>query len=211
MEQFKEKREKNRKSFFNSKKSVAKQTNICTSSSSKTIAKNVVVTVGLAHRDEHGNLRDIRGKRMPIQVKETANCIELQTAAVEKHSDHNQEFCSLESYCLLYSDFKEIIFIPGTTQLFDLKAYKTRLGKPYSQIVFYLCTETDLNDKQSHYDSLEDINNNAFDAHSEEERQDYLEVSNKCSSYRVTEILLLLFVSLLLYPLSETFLILALN
>ena len=82
----------------------------------------------------------------------------------------------------MYSDFKEVIFIPGTTQFFDLKAYKNRLGKPYSQIVFYLCTETDLNYNQSHYDSLGDISNNAFDAHSEEERQDYLEIYNKSSN-----------------------------
>ena len=54
-------------------------------------------------------------------------------------------------YDLLYPDGKEVVTLPGTPtgigdkkgKQFTLCEYKMELGKPYSQIVFYLCIESE--------------------------------------------------------------------
>jgi len=63
--------------------------------------------------------------------------------AIDKHGNNDQEFCVQESYVLLYPDLKEVIHLPGTLKEFNLKQYKEYFGKPYSQIVFYLCITSD--------------------------------------------------------------------
>eukprot|EP00794_Sanderia_malayensis_P017949 gene17949-19744_t len=43
-------------------------------------------------------------------------------------------------YVLLYPDYKEVITVPGNDELpFKLNVYKEELGRPYSQLNFYLC------------------------------------------------------------------------
>ena len=53
-------------------------------------------------------------------------------------------FFGLEEYVLLYPDGKEELFLPGITNTrFQLDSYKEELGKPYSQIVLYLCNTSE--------------------------------------------------------------------
>ena len=83
------------------------------------------------------NLKAVRGKELPLKVKTTINYDDLKKRAIEKHSHHDQSFCGLEEYVLLYPDGKEALFLPGITS-FQLDSYKEELGKSYSQIVLYL-------------------------------------------------------------------------
>ena len=65
----------------------------------------------------------------------------MKKRAIEKHSHHDQSFCDLEEYVLLYPDGKEALFLPGITSTrFQLDSYKEELGKPYSQIIVYFCS-----------------------------------------------------------------------
>ena len=64
--------------------------------------------------------------------------------AIEKHSHHDQSFCDSEENVLLYPEGKEELFLPGITSTrFQLDSYKKESGKPYSQIVLYLCSTSE--------------------------------------------------------------------
>ena len=93
------------------------------------------------------NLKPVRGKKLLLKVKTTINYDDLKKRAIEKHSHHDQSFCCLEEYVLLYPDGKEALFLPGITSArFQLDCYKEELGKPYSQIVLYLCSTSEFDD-----------------------------------------------------------------
>ena len=89
--------------------------------------------------DDTGDLKYIRGKRLPVKVSDKCSATELKEAAIEKHSKYDQEFCSLEDYVLLYPDFREVVYLPGSSNVFQLDKYKHDLAKAFSQISFYLC------------------------------------------------------------------------
>ena len=71
-------------------------------------------------------------------------------AAIEKHSKYDQEFCALEDYVLLYPDFREVVYLPGSSNVFQLDKYKHDLAKAYSQISFYFACCYTLN-RDSHH------------------------------------------------------------
>ena len=93
----------------------------------------------MVERDDTGDLKHIRGKRLPVKVPDKCSAAELKEAAIEKHSKYDQEFCALEDYVLLYPDCKEVFYLPGSSNVFHLDKYKHDLAKPYSQILCYLC------------------------------------------------------------------------
>ena len=97
---------------------------------------NVTINVGIM-KNVNLNLKPVRGKKLPLKVKTTINYDDLKKRAIEKHSHHDQSFCGLEEYVLLYPDGKEALFLPGITS-FQLDSYKEELGKSHSQIVLYL-------------------------------------------------------------------------
>ena len=64
---------------------------------------------------------------------------ELKAAAIDKMATYNNSFCGLGSYVILYHDFVELKYLPGTLVPFNMKQYKLDRGMPYSKIVFFLC------------------------------------------------------------------------
>lgn len=56
--------------------------------------------------------------------------------AVEKHSSFDQSSDSVSPYVLLYPDFSEVFFVPGTEETFSILKYKEAIGKGYKQRVF---------------------------------------------------------------------------
>ncbi|XP_066926772.1 uncharacterized protein [Clytia hemisphaerica] len=85
-----------------------------------------------------------QGRRLPVLVLDRVNATELKSKAVKKFAEYDQNFCSTEDYILLYHDYSEMVYIPGTMKAFILSDYKENLGDPYSKIVFFLVQETDL-------------------------------------------------------------------
>ena len=137
LEIFQSSKEKQRHSFFKSVKNKFYQQRTLL----KTSLYNKIntITVGLVERDDAGDLKYIRGKRLQVKVSDKCSAAELRKAAIEKHSKYDQEFCALEDYVLLYPDFKEVFYLPRSLNVFQLDKYKHDLAKPYSQILFYLC------------------------------------------------------------------------
>ena len=99
----------------------------------------VQVNVGVLGRDNYGDLKPLRGKRLPVKVKDSCNRLDLKAAAIRKHSNHDQSFIANEEYVLLFPDYTEVITVPGEGRMpFKLSSYKDELGKPFSQMTFYL-------------------------------------------------------------------------
>ena len=99
---------------------------------------NVTINVGIV-KNVNLNLKPVRGKKLQLKVKATINYDHLKKRAIENHSHHEQSFCGLEEYVLLYPDGKEALSVPGINSTrFKLDSYKEELGKLYSQIVLYL-------------------------------------------------------------------------
>ena len=56
---------------------------------------------------------------------------------------HINSFCALGSNVILYHDFGELKYLPGTMIPFNMKQYKLDRGMPYSKIIFFLCWLSD--------------------------------------------------------------------
>ena len=108
--------------------------------------RSVLISDGIAARSEFGELKPLRGKHLPVKVLESSTSCEVLLTAIEKHANHNQEFCALDDWVLLYPDFKDVICMPGSDESFKLNKYKDELCKPYSQILLYLCLASQFND-----------------------------------------------------------------
>ena len=107
---------------------------------SEPLMHNVTINVETM-KNVNLNLKPVRGKKLPLKVKIAINYDDLKKRAIEKHSHHDQSFCGLEEYVLLYPDGREALFLPEITSTrYQLDSYKEELGKPYSQIVLYLCS-----------------------------------------------------------------------
>ena len=50
-----------------------------------------------------------KGSRLPVQVPKTASATELKAKAMLKWSNHDQYFCMVEDYVLLYQDYSEVV------------------------------------------------------------------------------------------------------
>ena len=57
-------------------------------------------------------------------------------SAVKKHADHDQNFCDIENYCLMYPDMKIVDVVPGAQYKFTVQKCKDEMGRPYSKIDF---------------------------------------------------------------------------
>ena len=116
LEIFRSSKEKQRQNFFKSLKNKPYQQRTLLKTSPYN--KIVTITVGLVERDDTGDLKYIWGKRLPVKVSDKCSAAELKEAPIEKHSKYDQEVCALEDYVLLYPDFKEVFYLPGSSHLF---------------------------------------------------------------------------------------------
>ena len=130
-------KEKQQQSFFKSAKNKPYQqwTLLKTSQHNKI----VIIAIDLVEEGDTGGLKCIQSKRMPVKVSDRCSETELKKTPIEKHSKYGQEFWSLEDYGLLYLDFKEVGYLPESSNIFQFDKYKHDLAKPYLQILFYLC------------------------------------------------------------------------
>ena len=114
LEIFRSSKEKQRKSFFKCVKNKPCQQQ--TFLKANPYNKIVTVTVGLVKRDD----KCISDKRLPVQISDKCSLAKLKETAIENHSKYDQEFCALEDYVLLYPDFKEVFYLPGSSNVFQL-------------------------------------------------------------------------------------------
>ena len=60
-------------------------------------------------------------------MKSSADKEEITRKTVEKHSSFDQTFDGTVSYVLLYPDFSQVNWVPGTMEPFVLSSYKPPL------------------------------------------------------------------------------------
>ena len=143
-----------RASHFKSNKKSASSSTTTSSSSSSTITSSntqkhmVSINIGLMKVVDQ-SFKPIRGKKLPLKVDHEIDYLSLKKAAIVKHSNHDQLFCGLEDYVLLYPDGKQAYYLPGSAKNeFKLNLYKEELGKPYSQIILYLIQGSEFDDAE---------------------------------------------------------------
>lgn len=101
-----------------------------------------------------GELKEKRGKTLPIKVNKHTCYKELLEQAKSKWRDfHKDLYCEGAEYVLLYEDGQEAVFLPGTSkEFFTLAKYKEAILKDYKRIALYLCTVDDLQESMDDSD-----------------------------------------------------------
>ena len=126
--EFKSKKESERRSYFNSGKGQDKKKR-------KVEEEMVSISVGV--------MKDVdtikRGETLPLKFPSTATTKLIIDVAKKKHSAFNQRFNENEYYRLVFKDGGEATYIPGTNnEEFTLKRYKEESGFGYARITLYL-------------------------------------------------------------------------
>jgi len=88
----------------------------------------VEVKVGIASVVD-GVFKARRGKTPCVTVKSSADKEEITRKAVEKHSSFDQTIDGTVSYVLLFPDFNQVNFVPGTKETFVVSSYNRVIGK----------------------------------------------------------------------------------
>ena len=129
-------RESQRQSGF--KVSKKKKKALSTTSNAPKKSSNVEIKVGIAAQTD-GVVKARRGKTHVnvITVSSSATKEGITQKAIEKHRSFDQTFDETVTWALLYPDFQEIQWIPGTRQPFILSYYKQAIGKDYKRLTFF--------------------------------------------------------------------------
>jgi len=97
-------------------------------------------------KDDCG-LTSKRGCNLPLKIHSSATADVLKARAVSKQNRFNSglvKSCDAIGYKLLYPDKTEVESnFPWDNSEFSLRRYKEELGKPYSRIVFCVCSNID--------------------------------------------------------------------
>ena len=96
--------------------------------------KPVMQNVDLIRAAEVSELSLVRGSKLPVQVRKGFDADQVLKSAIKKHADHEQYFCNIENYCLMYTDIKIVNVVSGTQDKFTVQKYIDQLGRPYSKI-----------------------------------------------------------------------------
>ena len=118
--------------------------------------ESVVINVGIIRENDKWNLQIVWGSKLPIRVTRDATAKAVLQHACKKYSDHDQFFCPVEDYLLLYPDQNVFDVIPGTSISFTVEKYKKELSKPFSKIDLYVRKPHDLETNKSRQ-LLEDL------------------------------------------------------
>ena len=74
----------------------------------------------------------------PLTLKENASEDDVLSAAVRKHQTFNSLFNPTLNYKLVHKDLRVADKIPGSDEVFSVKAYKDNLGISYSRMRLYI-------------------------------------------------------------------------
>ena len=136
-EEFRERKQKERRSWFKKKRVTEK---------SEKKASEVTMQIGQMKFCD-GKLKVVRGATLPLKVYPFFSSEQLLKKGVEKMTKFNQDLMSArKGFTLVYPDQTEVKFLPGSTEEFTLQRYKEELGKAYGRITLYLCTTSDFLD-----------------------------------------------------------------
>ena len=172
-EEFYQSRERQRQQGFQPRKKKKKGNPPPSKANPPPKAKNVEVKVGLAAQSD-GVFKQRRGKTHVVALSSGASKEELVATAISKHSSFDQSFDDSILYTLLYPDFREVFYIPGTTEKFSLSAYKDAIGKEYKRLTFYLIPEEDVCEIEDDSGEEREAKNTKIEISDEESERDLL-------------------------------------
>lgn len=120
--------------------------------------EEVLIYIGLLEWNEKQNaLKPKRGKKVALRISTSAKSSLVRQKAEEKWKAYYRNlYEESQTYLLLYEDGQQVLFLPGTSELFSLKRYQEEIGKDYNRIHLYLCTTEDYNNTLDDGDESED-------------------------------------------------------
>jgi hypothetical protein len=89
----------------------------------------------------------------PVEVRKTDNFITVKDLSMQKQFAHNKQLrqggdCE---WLLLYPDFDQVLYLPGTEEPFSVGKYKESIGRAFSRVNLYLCKLSDYESKNIAY------------------------------------------------------------
>ena len=135
-EKFKAKKSQQRATFFRGKTKNTTQKD-----------KDVIINIGVMKYDRYcadssTAYTPMRGKSLPLKINKDANYAQLLIAALTKRKAYDQSFNEKLDWDIVYPDGQSASSLPRQPDTpFCLSTYKEDLGKNYSRIALYLCTE----------------------------------------------------------------------
>ena len=120
--------------------------------------QEVLIYIGLLEWNGKENvLKPKRGKKVALRITTSAKSSLVRQKAEEKWKAYYRNlYEESPTYLLLYEDGQQVLFLPGTSELFSLKRYQEEIGKDYNRIHLYLCTTEDYNNTVDDGDESED-------------------------------------------------------
>ena len=79
--------------------------------------------------------------------------VAVKDKGIAKQLAHNKQMREI-GHCgliLLYPDFDQVLYLPGTESPFSVEKYIESIGRPYSRVNLYLCQLHDFESKQRMY------------------------------------------------------------
>ena len=107
---------------------------------------SVVINIGtLEWNEKEAKLKPKRGKRLVLRVSILDKYHTILQKAQEKwRAYHSECYDEREQYILTYESGEQALFLPGTSEVFNLKTYQEEVGKDFKRIVLYLCKTADI-------------------------------------------------------------------
>lgn len=102
--------------------------------------KETTIFASLGEIDNHGNIKRLKGSRLPVKVSVDWGAYQLKKAVFSKFEryDNVVKGRQISSFRLSYKNGETVRYLPGTKTEFTIKDYKNDLGVGYSSIVIYL-------------------------------------------------------------------------
>ncbi|PFX26960.1 hypothetical protein AWC38_SpisGene8335 [Stylophora pistillata] len=120
--------------------------------------QEMLIYIGLLERNEKEHvLKPKRGKKVALRIPTSANSSLVRQKAEEKwKANYRNLYEESQTYLLLNEDGQQVLFLPGTSELFSLKRYQKEIGKDYNRIHLYLCTFEDYRNTLDDDDDIDD-------------------------------------------------------
>jgi len=130
----------------------------------------VTINIGMMKQTNKGNKEVLRGKSLPLRLKQSSKAANILNYAVEKRKHYDCSFRKDLQYTLVYPDGSVVENIPGTQEEFTLARYKEELGKPFSRINLFLLFEDAFDSDEKDYCTNDSFRSNTEGASNQSER-----------------------------------------
>ena len=113
------------------------------------------INAGVAEVDGDGRKLKIRRSSLLLveEVRKNYSHLAVKDKEIAKQLADNKHLREI-GHCgciLLYQDFDQVLYLPGTDSSFSVEKYKESIGRAYSRVNLYLCRLNDYESKHCTY------------------------------------------------------------